>query len=128
MYALYRIPVHPCDLLYGGDRYIEAEECAYPGSSTLGYPRLRVLERDLLTECPFTALASVSMVGYLNILLRSRMNRHVPEPHAVVATDMDRTIAEGACHILCPSAALEMEKPVFPVFCYFSAYIFVGLK
>ena len=35
---------------------------------------------------------SVSMVGYLYVLLRPRIDRHVFEPHAAAAADMPTTV------------------------------------
>ena len=92
LHGLYHIPLYPCDLLDCGDRYIEAQECAYPCCGTLTYPCPGIPEWNLLAECPCSFLASVAMVFYRQILPRPCIDRHVTQPHAQAAQDMYMTI------------------------------------
>ena len=54
---------------YGSFIPSSTKERAYPRGSTIGYYRFRILEWNLLAECPCTALASVSMIVYLYVSL-----------------------------------------------------------
>ena len=89
---------------------------------------LRVFERNLFTEGPRAFLAAVTVVICLHILPCPRVHWHVPESHAVVTTDVHMAIAVGTLHILCLFVALQMEKTLLSIFCYFSADVFIGLK
>ena len=85
--------------------------------------RLWILEWYLLAESHCTALASVSMIGYLKLLPRSGIGRHVPEPHAVAAADMHMPIAVRASLFRCVLSAFEAElQTMFSFCCYIEFY------